>query len=126
MVRYNCLYIFFVPHLGRPMFFTLKVPCHTHFFGISHCAICNEHNQIIILFQDGDSKLVNNPTPHAFIMGILQTMEFASFTNIGLHTFGTHFASICNLSNFAATFFNMIHDLGLISLMVFIRITIWS
>jgi hypothetical protein len=43
-----------------------------------------------------------------------------------LHTFGTHFASICNLSNFAATFFNMIHDLGLISLMVFIRITIWS
>ncbi len=64
--------------------------------------------------------------PHAFIMSILQTVEFASFTKIGLCTFGTHFASICNLSNFAATFFNVVHDLCLISLMVFIRITIWS
>jgi hypothetical protein len=43
-----------------------------------------------------------------------------------LHTFGTHFASICNLSNFATIFFNTIHDLDLISLMVFIWITIWS
>ncbi len=35
----------------------------------------------------------NNPTPHAFIISILQTMEFASLTKIGLPTFGTHFAS---------------------------------
>lgn len=32
-------------------------------------------------------------------------MEFASLTRIGLHTFGRHCASICNLSTFVAIFF---------------------
>jgi hypothetical protein len=47
----------------------------------------------------------HNPTPHASIPSILQTMKFASFTRIGLCTFGSCCVLVYNLSKFVVVFF---------------------